>query len=157
MCSRRVGRSIRVVSGFWFLGSSVWLLVLVDGGRIALSVFLVLLQCQGRMCLLVLGGAFSRLATRSSSHGHGGELRLEIIYRQWDSSVLWNFSPFSKYLASQQPVDHSQGSTSLVVYRYDQVDPGEYVVSVAESDYRYADCRRLLDRLPIRPWVCYQY
>src|ERR1700756_4121360 len=155
MCSRRVGRSIRVVSGFWFQGSSVWLLVLVDGGRTAQSEFLELLQCQGRMCLLGLGGAPSRLATRSSSQGHGGELRLEIIYRQRDSPVLRNFSPFSKHLASEEPVDYSQGPSPLVVDRDDQVDSREHIVSVAESDHWYANCCRFLDRLPVRPRVRY--
>ncbi len=98
-CSPRVELSILVGSGFAFQESSVWLLVPRDGGTTVGSGFLGLLQCPGRKFLLELEGAFSRLATRSSSHRHGGELRLEIVYRQRDCPFLWDFSSLSENLA----------------------------------------------------------
>src|SRR6266446_591658 len=79
----------------------VSILVREDAGSSCVFGSEVRLQCRGRRCLLVRVGVFSRLSTGSSSHGHGGKLRFEIIHRQWNRSVLRELSSFPEYLPSK--------------------------------------------------------
>src|SRR6266567_5057394 len=134
----------------------VLILVREDAGSSCVSGFVVRLQCLGRRCLLVRAGVFSRLSTGSSSHGHGGKLRFKIIHRQRDCSILWKFSSLPEHLSGEQPIDHSESSPSLVIYRDDEINSGKDIVGIAEGNDWHAYGSGLFDRLPVGSGISYQ-
>src|SRR6266567_9154142 len=127
----------------------VLILVREDAGSSCVSGFEVRLQYRGRRCLLVRAGVFSRLSTGSSSHGHGGKLRFKIIHRQRDCSILWKFSSLAEHLSGEKPIDHSESSPSLVIYRDNEINPGKHVVSIAQGNNWHAYGSSLFDCLPV--------
>ena len=94
--------------------------VLADEENSCVSWFEVRLQYQDKMCLLALVGVFSRLS--SSSHGHGGKLRLKVINSLRDSPILRDLASFAQYLSCEQPIDNGESPSSLIVHRYYEVD-----------------------------------
>src|SRR6266571_43238 len=103
----RSNRSQRVVQRSPPAGRWVWrewmglFLVREDAGNSCVSGSGARLQYQGRRCLRVLEGVFSRLSTGSSSHGHGGKLRFKIIDRLRNRSILGKFSSLAEHLSSE--------------------------------------------------------
>ncbi len=85
------------------------------------SASVIVAFCLNRMLRLGLGSESSGFSTRSPSHWHGRELRLEIIHGLRNRPVLRKFSSFSQNLPGKKPVNNRKRSPTLIVDRYHQV------------------------------------